>query len=88
MALPTMAIILVGIPKLFKCVVLAHLCRQNEIFFIQLFPTKTLLSKTQRLVDGKLSSMGFFLQRPIKKIPVNSFTWGGAVLKELGFAVY
>lgn len=32
MALPTMTITLIVIPKLFKCVVLAHLCHQNEIF--------------------------------------------------------
>lgn len=33
-----------------------------------MFPTKALLSKPQRWVDGKLSSMGFFLQRPEKEV--------------------
>lgn len=52
--------------------------------FFPVVTYKAVLSKTQKWVGGKLSSMGFFLQRPEKKISVNSFTWGGTILKELG----
>lgn len=80
---------LVGIPKLFKCVVLVHVCHQNEIVFLELFPTKVLLSKPQMWMDGKWSSMAFFLQRPEKEVSSKLFPLGWDSTQETwNMAVY